>query len=377
MSESRTWTVENRTLWRIGFIALAVIAIGLFANFVIIDGGGVIFIVLMAWFFALAISPGVDRLSRRMSRGLATLIMMGGLAAFLALFLFAFGQLLVDQLVAIVRELPDLFARVIEWFNATFGTSYKASELLAEIDFTDDNIREFSLRIATGILGFAASILASVFGLFTFGLIAFYISADGPRLRRWIASLFPARTQRVFINVWDTTAEKVGRYVAARALLATINSVTSGIVFFAVGLPYWLPMAIWTGVVAQFVPMIGTYIAIILPVIIGLLSGNPWLGVIVLVWAVLYQQVENLTIEPRISARAVDVNPAVAFSAVLLGAALFGVAGALLAIPVVAMVITLIGLYAKRHELIAEIDSGGGGDIPVANGPPPDDDDTE
>ena len=374
MSEPRTWTVESRTLWRIGFIALAVIAIGLFANFILIDGGGVIFIVLMAWFFALAISPGVDRLSRRMSRGLATLIMMGGLAAFLALFFFAFGQLLVDQLVSIVRALPDLFARVIEWFNATFGTSYSARELLAEIDFTDENLRNFSLRIATGILGFAASILGSFFGLFTFGLIAFYISADGPRLRRWIASLFPAETQRVFINVWDTTAEKVGRYVAARALLATINSVTSGIVFFAIGLPYWLPMAIWTGVVAQFVPMVGTYIAIILPVIIGLLSGNPWLGVIVLAWALLYQQVENLTIEPRISARAVDVNPAVAFASVLLGAALFGVAGALLAIPVIAMVITLIGLYVKRHELIAEIDSGGDGDVPIANGPPPDHD---
>jgi len=377
MSEPRAWTVDSRTLWRIGFIALAIIAIGLFAQFVIADGGGVIFIVLMAWFFALAISPGVDRLSRRMSRGLATLIMMGGIAAFLALFFFAFGQLLIDQLVSIVRALPDLFARVIEWFNATFGTSYNARELLAEIDFTDENIRSFSLRIATGILGFAASILGSFFGLFTFGLIAFYISADGPRLRRWIASLFPARTQQVFINVWDTTAEKVGRYVAARALLATINSVTSGIVFFAIGLPYWLPMAIWTGVVAQFVPMVGTYIAIILPVIIGLLSGNPWLGAIVLAWALLYQQVENLTIEPRISARAVDVNPAVAFASVLLGAALFGVAGALLAIPVIAMVITLIGLYVKRHDLIAEIESGGGGDAPVANGPPPDDNDTE
>jgi predicted PurR-regulated permease PerM len=88
-----------------------------------------------------------------------------------------------------------------------------------------------------------------------------------------------------------------------------------------------------------------------------LLSGNPWLGVIVLAWALLYQQVENLTIEPRISARAVDVNPAVAFVSVLLGAALFGVAGALLAIPVVAMVITLIGLYVKRHELIEELDT--------------------
>lgn len=376
MAEPRAWTVESRTLWRIGFIALAIVGIGLFADFVIVDGGGVLFIVLMAWFFALAIAPGVDRLSQRMSRGLATLIMMGGIAAFLALFFFAFGQLLVDQIVSIVLALPDLFARVIDWINTTFGTAYNPRELLAEIDFTDENLRNFSLRIAAGILGFAASILGSFFGLFTFGLIAFYISADGPRLRRWIASLFPTRSQRVFADVWDTTAEKVGRYVAARALLATINSVTSGIVFAIIGLPYWLPMAIWTGVVAQFVPMVGTYISIILPVLVGLLSGNPWLGVIVLVWAILYQQVENLTIEPRISARAVDVNPAVAFASVLLGAALFGVAGALLAIPVVAMVITLINIYAKRHELLSDAPSADS-DVGQADGTPPDHHNTE
>lgn len=376
MAEPRAWTVESRTLWRIGFIALAIVGIGLFADFVIVDGGGVLFIVLMAWFFALAIAPGVDRLSQRMSRGLATLIMMGGIAAFLALFFFAFGQLLVDQIVSIVLALPDLFARVIDWINTTFGTAYNPRELLAEIDFTDENLRNFSLRIAAGILGFAASILGSFFGLFTFGLIAFYISADGPRLRRWIASLFPTRSQRVFADVWDTTAEKVGRYVAARALLATINSVTSGIVFAIIGLPYWLPMAIWTGVVAQFVPMVGTYISIILPVLVGLLSGNPWLGVIVLVWAILYQQVENLTIEPRISARAVDVNPAVAFASVLLGAALFGVAGALLAIPVVAMVITLINIYAKRHELLSDAPSADS-DVGQADGAPPDHHNTE
>ena len=355
MNDTRTWTVENRTVWRVGFIVLAIIAIGLLLQFLIADGGGVIFIVLMAWFFALAIGPAVERLSRRMSRGLATLVMMGGIAAFIGLFLFAFGSLLVDQLAAIVRSLPELFTRVVDWFNATFNTSYSAQALLSEIDFTDENVRNYATRIASGILGFAASVLSSVFGLFTFGLIAFYFSADGPRLRRWIASLFPAASQRVIVNIWDIPADKVGRYVAARAILATINSVTSGIVFAIIGLPYWLPMAIWTGVVAQFVPMIGTYIAIILPVIVGLLSGNPWLGVIVLAWALVYQQVENLTIEPRISARAVDVNPAVAFVAVLLGAALFGIAGALLAIPVIAMVLTLVGLYVKRHELIEEL----------------------
>ena len=355
MANPREITVSSSTLWRVGFIALAVIAIGLLIQFFIEDGGGVIFIVLMAWFFALAMSPAVDFLARRMRRGFATLIVMGGVAGFIALFLAAFGALLVDQLAQIVRASPDLFARAVELVNSTFDTAYDPKVLLAQIDITDAAVRTFATDIASGIFSIATSVLGSIFGLFTFGLIAFYLSADGPRLRRYIASLFPARSQAVLLNVWDVTAEKTGRYVAARAILATVNGVTSGIVFFAVGLPYWLPMAIWTGVVAQFVPMVGTYIAIILPVIIGLLSGNPWIGVIVLAWALLYQQVENLTIEPRISARAVNVNPAVAFISVLLGAALFGVAGALLAIPVTAMVLTLVGIYVKRHELIEEL----------------------
>ena len=116
-------------------------------------------------------------------------------------------------------------------------------------------------------------------------------------------------------------------------------------------MPSWLALGIWTGLVAQFVPTIGTYIAIVLPVLVGLLSGNPWIGVIALIWAVIYQQVENLTIEPKISARAVNVHPAVAFASVMLGASLFGVAGALIAVPVVAMAISLIEVRQLRHEV--------------------------
>ncbi|HBJ73741.1 MAG TPA: AI-2E family transporter, partial [Actinobacteria bacterium] len=100
---------------------------------------------------------------------------------------------------------------------------------------------------------------------------------------------------------------------------------------------------------------IGTYIAIVLPVIVGLASDSPWDGVIVLVWALIYQQVENITFEPRISARAVDVNPAVAFGSVLLGAALFGVAGAFLAVPVTAMMLSLLNIYGNRYELSADV----------------------
>jgi predicted PurR-regulated permease PerM len=88
---------------------------------------------------------------------------------------------------------------------------------------------------------------------------------------------------------------------------------------------------------------------------VGLLSPNPIIGVIALGWALLYQQVENLTIEPRISAKAVDVHPAVAFGSVMLGAALFGAAGALLSIPVIAMVLSLSESYQSRHEVLPEL----------------------
>ena len=192
--------------------------------------------------------------------------------------------------------------------------------------------------------------------MFTFALFTFYFAADGPRFRRYVATLFPPRSQSMAVEVWDVTAEKAGGYVAARVVLAFINGSTSAIVFLIIGMPSWLALGIWTGVVAQFVPTIGTYIAIALPVIVGLLSPAPWIGVVALVWAVLYQQVENLTIEPRISARAVDVHPAVAFASVMLGTALFGVAGALLAIPVSAMLIALAELRQKRYELRADLD---------------------
>lgn len=358
------WPVSPGFIWRAGFIVMALVFIFLFIDFVIDDGGGVIFTVLMAWFFALAMAPAVDRLSRRMRRGLATILVMLGLVVFLVLFFAAFGALLVDQLIEIVESLPTLAASGLEWFNQTFGTAYTQEEILAQVGLDQEAITAIAKDAAQGIFGFATSLLGGIFGLFTLGLIAFYLSADGPRVRRYIASMLPTTSQSVFLRVWDTTAEKTGRYVAARVVLAAVNSFFSGIVFAVIGLPYWLPLALWTGIVAQFVPTIGTYISIILPVLVGLLSGNPWLGVIVLIYGLVYQQIENLTIEPRISAKAVDVHPAYGFVSVLLGAALFGVAGALLAVPVGAMILALVQTYVKRNEVLE--------DAGVTSGDPPD-----
>lgn len=352
---ARTIRLEPRNIWRVGWVVIGLVACALFLRFVVQDGGGVLFTLLMAWFAAIAMEPAVSRLSRRMRRGAATgLVMLIAVLGILG-FSLAFGQLFVEQVAALLADLPALINTAIDWVNAQFNTEVSVTSILQQLNLEPSQLAQYGAQIVGGILGLLFSVLGGVFSLFTFALFAFYFSADGPRFRRYLATLFPKAAQPMAESVWDITAQKTGGYVGARIVLAVINGTLSAIVFLIIGLPSWLALGIWTGVVAQFVPTIGTYIAIALPVLVGLLSDNPWVGVMALAWGILYQQVENLTIEPRISARAVDVHPAVAFASVMLGAALFGVAGALLAVPVSAMLLALAATYRQRGVIREEL----------------------
>ena len=348
--------LDPGNIWRIGFVIIGLIVLTMVVRFILSQGSSLIFVVVMAWFASLALEPAVSRLARHMPRGAATGIVMASVVLFLVLFSALFGQLVVEQVANLVKSVPYLVDQALTWTNARFATDYTVDDLVANIDLSAERAAGVASQVAGGVLAVLGSVAGAVASFFMFALFLFYLSADGPRLRRWIASLFPPRVQETTVVVWDTMAEKTGRYVGARVVLAAVNATTSGIVFLIIGLPSWLALALWTGLVAQFVPAIGTYIAIVLPVLVGLLSPNPWLGVIVLAWGILYQQVENLTIEPRISSRAVNVHPAVSFASVILGTAMFGVAGALLAIPVVAMLLTLLDLYRTRYELLPELE---------------------
>ena len=200
---------------------------------------------------------------------------------------------------------------------------------------------------------------AAIFSLFTLGLFIFYFSADAPRLKRWIARLLPPSSQEVFLVVWGLAVKKTGGYVAARVVLAAICGGITAIFLLIIGMPYWLALGVWTGVVSQFVPTVGTYIAIALPVVVGLTSADPVDGVLALIFALIYQQIENLTIEPKISADAVDMHPAVAFAAVILGAALFGVAGAFVAVPISALLLSLVEIYSRTYDVLPQLGDSG------------------
>ncbi|QYC45533.1 hypothetical protein Nocox_39950 [Nonomuraea coxensis DSM 45129] len=358
-------------IWRAGLVLAAVVAAAFFVRFVLVDAGSLVAMLVMAWFLSLAMEPAVRRLSRRTRRGTATLLVMTLFILGLAIFLALFGSLFVRQVAVLLKALPDVVAGVVDWVNARFGTRYDISGILASLNLTPQQAATYAQGALSGVLGLLGTVTGAVFNLFTLLLLTFYLSADGPALRRWIAQLLPGRVQQVFVNVWDVSTIKTGGYVSSRLVLAAVNGTASALVFLLIGMPSWLALGAWTGLVAQLVPTIGTYISIALPVVVGLVSPHPWIGLAALGWGVLYQQVENLTLEPKISSRAVDIHPGVSFAAVILGASLFGAMGALLAVPVVAMLHSLVDTFVTRQELQEPAGGATQAPPPASGGKPP------
>jgi predicted PurR-regulated permease PerM len=116
-----------------------------------------------------------------------------------------------------------------------------------------------------------------------------------------------------------------------------------------------LPFALFVGITAQFVPIVGTYLGVILPVLATVFT-SPWLALAVIGFATVYQQIENYAFTPRISKRTMDVNPAIALAAVFVGAAIWGPLGAVIGIPLAAAGVSILDTYSRRYELITDIE---------------------
>ncbi|MGA1329164.1 MAG: AI-2E family transporter, partial [Candidatus Nanopelagicales bacterium] len=125
----------------------------------------------------------------------------------------------------------------------------------------------------------------------------------------------------------------------------------TAVFLLVLGIPYWLPIALFTGIVSQFIPTIGTYIAIALPTLVAL-SESLKLAIAVIVFGAIYQQFENFILAPKLAAKALAIHPAIAFGAVLAGGTMFGAVGAFIAIPVMAILVAVIQTYLHRYEIL-------------------------
>lgn len=351
-----TWIAFDPKLLRRGIIlAFLLFAAFMIGEWVFRSIGSFLFLLLLAWLFGIALEPIVGWLSRRgMKRGLATGIAMIAFLLAGVVFFAAFGGLLVSQLVQLIESIPTLIDEAADWASRTFQRDIDPNAIAQQLNLTPSQLTSYASNLAGGVFGVLSATVGIVFQIFTGLLFAFYFSAEGPKIRRTIASWLPVRQQQVFATVWDITVQKTGAFVVSRLVLALVAATFMSIFLAVIGVPYWLPLGLFTGIVSQFIPTIGTYLGILLPALVAVFN-DPLDVVWIVIFGTVYQQVENYFLSPRISAATLDIHPAVAFGAVIVGASLFGAMGAIIAIPLAAAITSIVETYGRRYTLIPEL----------------------
>ncbi|MFF4895776.1 AI-2E family transporter [Streptomyces sp. NPDC001068] len=339
-----------RWLPRAMVLALALIAAFQLGSWAFHQLTGLLINILIAFFLALAIEPAVSWMaSRNMRRGLATFLVFLGLAIATAGFVTLLGSMLAGQIIKIVEDFPDYLDSVINWVNHTFHTDVKRVDVQEGL-LHSDWLRKYAQNSAAGVLDVSGQVLGGLFQLLTITLFAFYFAADGPRLRRTLCSVLPPARQAEVLRAWEIAVDKTGGYLYSRGVMALISGIAHYILLEALGVPYAPVLGVWVGLVSQFIPTIGTYLAGALPMLIAF-TVNPLYAVWVLVFVVVYQQFENYMLQPKLTSKSVDIHPAVAFGSVIAGTALLGAVGALIAIPAVATLQAFLGAYVKRYDV--------------------------
>ncbi|MEX2504870.1 MAG: AI-2E family transporter [Egicoccus sp.] len=310
---------------------------------------------IVSLFLSFAMEPAVQWMARRgMRRGLGTWVVFLGLILLLGGFFWSMTNLVVDQVRMLVNAGPGLLGDL----------SDQARDLLPEdmgaavAEWLDEQQRTLPRRLSgstsllgRGAVGIGQSLLGGLFQTATIGLVTFYLVADGPRLRQRLASRLEPRDQVRVLGLWELAIAKTGGYVYSRMLTAVVSAVFHSVVFTLIGLEYAIALGLWVGLISSLIPAIGTYLAGLLPLIVAL-SQAPTQALWVLATIVIYQQIENYLVVPRITATTLELHPAIAFLSVLGGAAIAGATGALLALPAVAIITALVSASGEEYDVL-------------------------
>jgi predicted PurR-regulated permease PerM len=324
---------------------------------------------LLAVLLATALAGPVNFLSRRMPRGLAiTIVYLALLAIPVAL-----GALVIPPLVteinALAQDVPGYATEVREFvqgngtlqsieekYDITTKLEQEAGELPARIDDAASILRDLGLRL-----------VESVFALVTILVLAAFLLASG---RGWVEralALQPADRAARLRRVLDRSASAVGGYVVGALTIAVIAGTLAYVVLLILGVPFRGPLAVLVGLFS-LIPLIGATIAAVIVGVVTLFANFPTATIAWVIWAIVYQQVENHLIQPQIQKRSVHVAPFVVIVAVLFGSTLLGVLGALVAIPVAAMIQIALREWWEYRAMAARGDAPSG---PVAEGVEP------
>jgi predicted PurR-regulated permease PerM len=311
-----------------------------------------LFMVFVALFVAVAMEPPVHTLAKRgWSRGGATALVFLAAVIVTAVFLIALVPLLVSQVSQLVDELPRYIESVSELLEDWFGLEISQTEITDQSNAAQDWLAENVGSLLGGVVGFGSTVFGFVFFVITVGLFSFYMVAELPKLQQTVLSVLTPERQKRAIAIWETAVEKMGGYIYSRLILAVLGGTVSAVFLTALKVPFSVPLGIWIGVLSQFIPVVGTYLAAILPAVVAL-SVSETTALWVVVFFVIYQQIENFIISPKITERTMAIHPAVSVAAIIAGGSILGPIGIILALPFAAIVQALISTSIHRHEVL-------------------------
>lgn len=354
-----TIRVEPNTIWRI----VGIILITLLTAWIIGQAANLLVMLAISFFFSLAMQPAVLRLTTRYGwkRGVAVgVIYLTGFVGVILMLL-----VLVPAMIDLARVIGDnasvWVANSIEWANDTLGTDISQT---AGGSISGDEIDEAIVNWAqngglTDILGVATSGLSLIFNMATVAMFTFYFTADAARLKNTVLSLVKPENQYRIGWTWDQAVIQTGGYFYSRMLLMVINAFGFFFTMVVVGMPVTIsiPLSLMAGFIAAFIPAIGTYIGSAIPIVVTLGIQGVVPALVILAYAIVYQQIENYWLSPKISSNTMTLNGAVAFGAALAGGAIAGPLGAFVALPVAALVTSLISNFATHYEVIYDADA--------------------
>jgi predicted PurR-regulated permease PerM len=336
--------VSARLVAKVVLVAAAVVA-ALYFAYLIRD---VIGLVVIAAFFAVAIAPAVNWLDkRRVPRWLAILLVYLSIGAGI----FGIGLLIVPPLVNGVEDLSsdlpgyvddlrnnETFRDYDDRYHITDKLTQQAQELPSKLGDAAGTLRDVTVGVFTRFVQ-----------LFSILVITFFLVKDGHRLLEFLYRQVPPERARRLRTIADDVSDAIAGYVFGNFVISVLAGLVTYVTLRIVDVPFATPLAILFGFF-DLIPLVGATLGGIL---VGIVVAFVHFPVGLVVWAavlILYQQVENNLIQPFVYGRAVQLHPLIVIVAILIGAALLGVLGALVAIPAAAAVQAVVRDYWRFRQ---------------------------
>jgi predicted PurR-regulated permease PerM len=330
--------------FRVGFVGALGVLVAYGLAQALVRAQSVVILIVVALSIALGLNPLVRGLVHRgVKRGLAILLVLVGVLVAVGLVLFAIVPVFAEQIGNLVTAAPGILQDTlrnpqVNALNDRFQLISRAQEFVSSGSLVQ--------RVFGGLLGAAGAVLGALFSGFTLLILALYFLVSLPAISNAIVRLAPASRRDRASYLTAQIFLRISSYISGTFVVALIAGVLSYIFLLIVGLgEFALALAVLVAVL-DIIPLIGATLGAVVVVIIGFVD-SPTTGIACLIFYALYQQFENYVVQPRVFKKAVDVPGALVVIAALIGGALLGITGALLAVPVAAIALLILREVAQ------------------------------